>query len=75
MAKRKHPEQDLQENLPPYPDLRNALRRLQLRRGEVNEKTQSLIDKWLEQLARIQLEMNRLEKIEHLEDALRKQKK
>lgn len=75
MPRKKVTSEELQEQLPTYPDLSGPVRRLQVRRTEVSEKTQTLIDKWIEQLSQIQLEMNRLVKIEQLEDALRKQKK
>lgn len=78
MAKRGRPRKNpepAQLELPTYPSLDSAMRRLNVRRTEVEPATKALIDKWLGQLEKIQREMDQLQKIEKLNGALAKPSK
>ena len=78
MAKRGRPRKNpepAQLELPTYPSLDSTMRRLALRRTEVEPATQKLIDKWIGQLEKIQREMEQLQKIEKFNGALAKPSK
>ena len=58
-----------------YPDLAEALETLNQRLENISEEHAPLIEKWLEQLGKINKQMRHLERIESFSNALKKDDK